>query len=479
MRRRDFLAASLAFFSTAAFGRLGIPSAAWSPLLADLHRRTFKFFWETTPAATGLAPDRWPSKPFSSVAAIGFALTAYCIGVHSGYVSRAHAAERTLTTLRTLWNGRQSDGRTGAAGYKGFFYHFLSLQDGLRYRHCELSNVDTTMLLLGALTASAFFNDGSQAEAEIRHLARALYERVEWRFFERESGVLSMGWDPETGFNRTTWSGYNEGMMIYLLAIASPRHPLPPKSWQAWCSTYDRTWGPNFGTPHLGFAPLMGHQYTEIWYDMRGIADDYMRRRKSDYFRNSQLATIAQRNYAIQNPHRFNGYGADVWGLSPCDGPADVRLHLNGRNIAFHSYAARGPSVTMVDAIDDGTISPSAAISSIAFAPDICISAAEAMFAKYGGDIYGPYGFYDSFNLTFPAASQYGRQTKRAGWVANDYIGIDQGPILAMLENYRSGFVWNLLRQDPYVGAIIKRGLRLTGFKPVAPQGAWLEAGAG
>lgn len=453
----------------------------WNQTLADIHRRVFNYFWETTPSETGLAPDRWPTLQFCSIAAVGFALTAFCIGVQSGFVSRENAAQRTVTTLRTFWNGRQGDAKTGCMGYKGAFYHFLKFEDGTRYGTCELSNVDTTMFLLGALTASSFFDRPEPLEAEIRRLARALYERVDWTFFDRGDGVLSMGWDPKTGFNRSTWTGYDEGMMIYLLAMASPSYPLPAKSWAKWCATYDRTWGANFGEPHLGFVSLMGHQYPEVWYDLRSIADPYMRSRHSDYFRNSRLATIAQRNYAIENPNRFADYGADIWGLTACDGPGDVKLELNGREIEFYSYSARGPTRDGADGVrDDGTIAPTAAISSIVFAPEICIPAAEAMLRRYGTDLYGRYGFYDSFNPTFRADyhSKFGHQTERAGWVSNDYIGIDQGPILAMIENYRSGFVWNLTKRDPYFGLIIRRGLLLAGFEPIAPQGRWLLSGA-
>lgn len=478
MKRREFLAAILA---TGACRAEGQPSASprWTPLLADIHRRTFDFFWEATPETTGLTPDRWPSATFSSVAAIGFALTAYCIGANCGYVGRAEAAKRTATTLQTLWNSPQGEGAQDAAGYQGFFYHFLNANDGLRYRKCELSNVDTAMLFLGALTAAAYFDAPTPVETEIRRLARVLYERADWRFFARRNNALSMGWHPETGLIPTNWEGYCEGKMIYLLALASPTFPLPAQAWQTWCSTYDRSWGPHFGTPHLGFAPLFGHQYTEIWYDMRDVADAYMRKRHSDYFINSRLATQAQRQYAILNPHHFADYGPDIWGLTACDGPADVKLRLDGRMIQFHSYSARGPRLHETDVVDDGTIAPTAALASIPFAPEIAIAAAEAMRAKYGDDIYGRYGFYDSFNPTFRTdyPSTYGHQTRRAGWVATDYLGIDQGPILAMLENYRSGFVWNLLRNDPYAGTIIRRGLIRAGFRPTSADGNWLESG--
>ncbi len=464
---------------------------ALDPVLLDLHRRTFDFFWDTTDDSTGLTPDRWPTRTFCSIAAVGFALTAYCIGVNSGYIARADAARRTRNTLRTFLNGRQGADAAGCMGYKGFFYHFLNFSDGTRYRDCELSSVDTSLFLMGALTSAAFFNGYDVVEAEIRHLAQAIYERVDWTFMARPDGLLSMGWHPEKGLPEKglpekglidhNWTGYCEGMMIYLLAMASPTHPLSPQSWTSWCASNDKSWGRNWGPrgnpAHLGFWPLFGHQYSHIWYDFRGVADPYMRRRKSDYFTNSRLATEAQRNYAIENPNRFKGYGPDTWGLTACDGPVDETLKIDGRKVQFRTYSARGPRSYDRDSFDDGTIAPTAAVSSIAFAPDICTRAAHALVATYGADIIGKYGFFDSFNLTVPAGtvSQYGHMTKTAGWVATDYLGIDQGPILAMLENARSGFVWDLLRNNPWTGGLVRKGMIAAGFQSFAPHGDWLD----
>lgn len=466
--------------------RRGGDGSVWDDTLADLHKRTFRYFWETTSADNGLAPDNWPNPDFCSIASIGFALNAYVIGVRSGYVSRGDAADRTLTTLRTLWNGPQGPDDTGVMGHKGFFYHFLHMDSGLRYEHVELSSIDTCLMLGGVLTAAAFFDGDNAAEAEIRKTGISLYERVDWTFMARENGLISMGWHPEKGLQdhdangliNRNWDRYNEGMMVYLLAMASPTHPSPAEGWRSWMATIDGTWGPNFGEIHLGFAPLFGHQYSHIWYDFRGIADDYMRRHGSDYFTNSQKATRAQRNYAVINPGHFKAYGKDVWGLTACRGPGYIEATYDGHEQVFQGYSARGPQAGDGEGIDDGTIAPTAGVSSVAFTPDICVPLIHSLRTNYGADLYGQYGFYDAFNPSFPKdlPSRTGRATNSAGWVSSEYLGIDQGPILSMLENYRSGQIWDLFNRSPLTGQIARRGFERAGFEPVGPSGKWISA---
>lgn len=458
---------------------------AFDAVLADLHRRTFDYFWETTPD-NGLAGDNWPNPDFCSVASVGFALTAFCIGAKSGYVSRAAAAERTVKTLRTLWNGPQGPEPTGNMGYKGFFYHFLHADTGLRYERVELSSIDTTLCLGGVLTGVAYFDGADGIEAEIRKLGMAIYERVDWTFMERDNGLISMGWHPERGLDNhdanglieRSWDRYNEGMMVYHLGMASPTHPIKPTAWGAWAATLAGTWGPNYAKPHLAFSPHFGHQYSHVWFDYRGIADDFMRARNSDYFINSQRATQSQRAYAISNPAGFTGYGADIWGLTACRGPGYLKGMVNGREVQFQEYGARGPSGLDNESFDDGTIAPTAAAASVAFSPDIAVPAIKAMRSRYGNEIYGKYGFFDAFNPSFPRAltSRTGNVMPKAGWVAKEYLGIDQGPILAMLENYRSGLIWDLFNRSKLTGPIVRRGFKLAGFQPVAPSGKWLNA---
>jgi hypothetical protein len=472
LRTGAALTAGLPFAGAAAPAR----RRALDPVMADLHHRTFRYFWDTADPDTGLAPDNWPNPDFCSVAALGFALSAYPIGVESGYVSRAAAAGKTLQALRTIWNGPQGTATSGVTGYKGFLYHFLDMKTARRFRTVELSSVDTTLFLLGALTAAAYFDRPGADEAEIRKLGVGLYERVDWSFLARSSGLVSMGWHPENGgaLIERSWDRYNEGMMVYLLALASPTHPAG--DWQAWAATIGGTWGPNGGEPHLGFAPLFGHQYSHCWYDFRGVADAFMRAKEIDYFENSRRATLAQRNYAIRNPGGFKDYGADTWGLTACRGPGDFTAQVNGRRVQFHGYSARGPQVGDGEGVDDGTIAPTAGGGSVAFAPREVTQLIHALRRRYGDEIYGTYGFTDSFNPGVPADQpvREGRHTPRAGWVADAYLGIDQGPILLMLENHRSGLIWDLFCRSAVTGPIVRRGLRAAGFQAVSPAGRWL-----
>jgi len=432
--------------------------------LDTLEQRTFSFFWERTPPQTGLTPDRWPTLTFSSIAAVGFALTAYPIGVERGYVTRTQAADRTLATLRWFWQAPQGPAASGVSGYEGFFYHFLDLQTGQRYQQVELSTIDTALLLGGVLFCREYFDGADSSEASIRALADSLYRRVDWAWAQRTAPLVSMGWTPEHGFLQSDWRGYNEAMLIPILALGSPTHPIDSTGWASWTSTYQ--WGSFYGQTHVGFAPLFGHQYSHVWIDFRGIQDDFMRAHGIDYFENSRRATLAQRAYASANPDHWTGYGAAVWGLTASDGPADATLQVNGTPRQFHTYFARGASFTEVP--DDGTIAPTAAGGSIAFAPEIAIPALIAMRERFGDHLFGTYGFVDAFNPTFQFAGQAsaGQVVSGQGWFDIDYLGIDQGPILAMIANYRDDLVWRYMRKSPYVIA----GLKRAGFR-----GGWLD----
>jgi hypothetical protein len=431
--------------------------------LDTLSQRTFAFFWERTDPATGLTPDRWPTPSFSSVAAIGFALTAYPVGVERGYVTRDQARERTLTTLRFLWAAPQGPAAAGVTGYQGFFYHFLNA-DGSRFQTVELSTVDTALLLGGVLFCQQYFDGSDPAELEIRQLVDSLYRRVNWQWAQPRPPGIAMGWYPEQGFHHLDWRGYNEAMLVYILALGSPTYPIDSTAWNLW--TADYRWGTFYGQPHLGFGPLFGHQYSHIWIDFRGIRDGYMRGRGIDYFENSRRATIAQREYAIDNPNDWTGYSGTIWGLTASDGPIDTTISVRGTPRLFFTYSARGAAFGEVR--DDGTLVPTAAGGSIPFAPEITIPALVAMRELGGNDLFGQYGFLDAFNptFTFPVPVRHGRVVPNLGWVDSDYLGIDQGPIVAMLENYRSDFVWKLMRQNRY----IIKGLRRAGFT-----GGWLD----
>ncbi len=443
--------------------------------LDQLEHRTFNFFWQTANPENGLVPDHWPmgKTPFSSIAAVGFALTAYPIGVERGWITREQARQRVLTTLRFFANAPQGTDEDDDAGYHGFFYHFLDMQSGKRWsRRDEVSTIDTTLLMAGVLFDQSYFDRDNPEEREIRRLADELYRNVDWNWAQVRAPLISMGWTPGGKFIPHDWKGYDEAMILYILALGSPTHPVQPDAWEAWTSTYHLTWGSFMGgLPHIGFAPLFGHQYSEAWIDFRGIQDAFMRAHDLDYFENSRRSVVGQHAYAVSGGGRFTGYGKDIWGLTACNGPGNFTFTRgDGTQVKFHGYLARGADVGHI--VDDGTIAPTASIASIVFAPELVLPTIQVMYQRYGKWLYSEYGFKDAFNPTFRlenAKVRTGRVVPGEGWFDNEYLGIDQGPILLMIENYRSGFVWKVMKKNPY----IRRGLERAGFT-----GGWLEAAA-
>jgi hypothetical protein len=279
-------------------------------MLDMIRRDAFGYFLYETNRANGLVVDKtctdWPA----SIAAVGLGLTAYPVSVERGLITRAEAAERTLTALRFFRQSRQG-AEPDATGYKGFYYHFLDMQTGERAWQCELSTVDSALLLAGMLAAAEYFGGSAPGEREIRELAHELYARVDWRWAPDGGATVTHGWNPESGFLPSRWEGYDEALVLYVLGLSSPTHPLPAASYQAWASTYD--WRTIYDTPYLHAAPLFTHQLSLIWLDLRGIQDAFMRAHAIDYFENSRRATVVQQRYGIMNPGGFAEYGALCW----------------------------------------------------------------------------------------------------------------------------------------------------------------------
>jgi hypothetical protein len=467
--RRHFLATTGAAVAASIVG----PAARAEPVvglgkadedfLDTLEARTFDWFWETANPDNGLVPDRWPTKSFCSVAAVGFGLAAYGVGVERGYIRRDEATKRVLRTLRFFAGSPQNDNKA-ATGFRGFYYHFLDMQTGLRYRDCELSSIDTGLLMCGVLFCREYFDGDNPQEREIRDRADALYRRVEWAWMTPHPPLICMSWKPEKNFGDHEYKGYDEAMFLYVLALGSPTHAIKPAAWDAFTSTYK--WGEFYGQEHVNFAPLFGHQYSHVFIDFRKIQDKYMREKGIDYFENSRRATYSQRAYAVDNPMQWKDYGKEIWGLTACDGPADVSLTYREETRQFRSYSARGAGLDYIN--DDGTIAPTAAGGSIPFAPEICIPALVTMRERYGDALFTKHGFLDAFNPSFTYQNElkHGQIVDGVGWVDTDYLGIDQGPILLMTENYRTELVWNVLKKSAY----IRRGLERAGFT-----GGWLE----
>jgi hypothetical protein len=424
-----------------------------SELLRTLQQDSFSYFVHKTNPANGLVLDKsragWPA----SIAAVGLALAAYPVGVERSFMTRAAAVQRTLTTLRFFANaphGPEAD----ATGYKGFYYHFLDMKSGRRAWRSELSSVDSAFLLAGMLAAAAYFQRQTAEEDEIRRLADALYRKADWQWMQNGAAAVSHGWTPEKGFLRYRWNGYDEALIVYLLGLGSPTHPLSKASYRAWSSTY--RWKKIYGIEFLYAGPMFIHQLSHMWIDFRGIRDEFMRQHDLDYFENSRRATFVQQQYAIRNPREFEHYGECCWGITSSDGPGPRIVLVDGVKRVFYDYMARGVPFGP----DDGTLAPWAVVASLPFAPEIVLPTIqnyERMQLKQAGQC----GYKATFNPTFPVQPKH-----EHGWVSPYHFGINQGPIVIMIENHCSGLLWSLMRQCSYLAT----GLREAGFT-----GGWLE----
>jgi hypothetical protein len=423
-----------------------------SELLRTLQRESFNYFIHQTNPANGLVSDKsregWPA----SIAAVGLALAAYPVAVERGFMTRDDAVQRTLATLRFFANAPHGP-EPDAVGYKGFYYHFLDLKSGRRAWRSELSSVDTAFLLAGMLAAAAYFQRPNAEEDEIRRLADALFRKADWQWMQNGAAAVSHGWTPEKGFLRYRWHGYDEALIVYLLGMGSPTHPLPEESYRAWSSTY--RWKKIYGIEFLFGGPLFIHQLSHLWIDFRGIRDEFMRQHDLDYFENSRRATLVQQRYAIKNPRGFAGYNECCWGITSSDGPGPQTVVVAGRKRVFYDYVARGVPFGP----DDGTLAPWAVVASLPFAPEIVLPTIQN-FERMQLKPAGQYGYKATFNPTFPVQPKH-----EHGWVSPYHFGINQGPIVIMIENSHSGLLWSLMRQCPYL--II--GLRRAGFT-----GGWL-----
>lgn len=423
-----------------------------APLLDDLEQSAFAYFRHEVNAHNGLVRDNTDASAPASIAGTGYALSSYALAVERGFMSRREAAARTRVALRFLWNAPQSDA-PDATGAHGFFYHFLDMESGRRVWHCELSTIDSAIALAGVLAAATYFDRDSDAEKEIRTLGDAIYRRADWTWALDRGREVSLGWRPERGFIPCRWQGYTEALLLYILGLGSPTHPLPRASYEQWTSSY--RWMTIYGRDLLYAGPLFIHQLSHVWIDLRGIRDGYMRRKGSDYFENSRTATYLQQEYGRRNPRHFDGYSDVWWGVTASDGPGQTTQRVHGRSRRFYGYHARGAPF----GCDDGTLSPWVVAASMPFAPEIVIPSLVKVNATYPGP-RRKYGYMCSVNFTFRTSHD------GAGWISPRDYAINQGPVGLMVENYRSELIWKLMRRCPHV----VRGLRRAGF-----DGGWLD----
>lgn len=421
--------------------------------LYKLQKETFGYFTRTLNPKNGLIPDNTRVGSPCSIAAVGLALSCYPIAVERSFVSREEAADLALTALRFFWESEQS-ASPEATGYKGFFYHFLDMKTGKRTWKSELSTIDSAYVFAGALTAASYFDRDVRVENQIRELGEKIYRRADWQWTQNRKGTVTQGWLPEQGFLKYHWQGYSEAIILFILGLGSPTHSLDNECYPQWLSTY--IWKKLYGFEYLYAGPIFIHQLSHVWIDFRGIQDDFMRTVGIDYFENSRRATYIQQEYAVRNPKQFIGYNKFSWGITASDGPGPAVGQVNGVTRKFYDYLARGVPYGP----DDGTLAPWSVVASLPFAPEIVLPTLKYLNRTYP-NITGKHGYKCSFNPSFRP-----KPGSRRGWISQGHYGLDQGPAVLMIENFRSGLVWRLMRRCPY----IIRGLKRAGF-----QGGWLQ----
>jgi hypothetical protein len=388
-----------------------------SELLDQLERASFEFFWNEADPHTGLVRDRAEAdggsrSRMSSIAATGFGLTALCIAHQRNYRPRAEITARVRQTLHFLEH---------APHVHGFLYHYVDMHDGRRFARSELSPIDMSILLCGVLTCREYFHD-----AAIRRAATRIYRRVEWPWALHDGDMFALEWKPEFGFSPLRWDSYCESMMLYLLAIGSPTHPIPAACWHS------------FRRPMLVYedyqfistpAPLFVHQYSHAWFDFRGKQDDY-----ADYFANSVLASQAHRQFCQALSAQFPSYSPELWGITASDSRKGY--------VAWGGPPLQGPV--------DGSVVPAAAAGSLPFLFADSMVVLRNLRKRYGKQVWKRYGFVDAFNpLT--------------GWVDHEVVGIDVGISMVMAENARSEFVWRTFMRNPEVQVAMEK----SGFRPL------------
>lgn len=425
---------------------------AESEMLDALQRGAFSYFAQFCHPETGLISDSTRPQSPASIAAVGMGLASYIVAAERGFVTRLDALEKCLQVLRFLSELPQGDTKE-SSGYRGFFYHFLDGKTGKRAWTSELSTIDTALLIAGALSAAAYFDRDSVSESKLRQLVNALYQRVEWEWALDGGRTLTHGWTPESGFIEYRWEGYDEALILYALALGSESFAIPPDSYQAWTETF--AWKSIYGHELLYSGPLFVHQFSHLWIDFRGIQDAFMQEKHSDYFQNSRRATLIHQEYSRQNPLKFDGYCECAWGLTASDGPGPRTATIDGIERTFFDYVARGVPYGP----DDGTIAPWVAIASLPFAPEIVLPTI-AHFTQLGVATCTPFGFESSFNRTFVDG------TGKKGWASPWSYGLSQGPVVLMVENYRSGLIWNLFKRTSCISVALKEA----GFR-----GGWLS----
>ncbi len=433
----------------------GNPTKLEKEMLDTLQRESFNYFMKEASSKTGLIIDKTQPGSPASIAATGMGLSSYIMGVERGFITKEDAAKRTLRILNFFYKSKQGK-QTDATGYKGFYYHFLEMETGKRAWKSELSTADTAILLAGILSAGYYFDGDNKYEIEIRSLAEKLYARVDWQWALNGKNSISHGWKPESGFLHYRWNKkYSEAHIIYILALGSPTFAIDASIYKKWIATFE--WIKLYNIEFIYAGPLFIHQIPQVWLDFKGIKDEYNKKIGIDYFENSKRAAQIQQKYAIENPLGFEHYGKNCWGFTASDGPGPAVRTIDGVKRKYYNYKARGVPFGP----DDGTISPWAVVASLPFAPRLVISTICHAIDKLDFEKHHTYGFDASYNPSFRA-----NKKSKSTWISQWQFGLNQGPVNLMIENYKSGLIWNIMKKCPY----IIKGLRNAGFR-----GGWLD----
>ncbi len=423
-------------------------------MLETLQSRTFAYFLKYWNPKNGLIADKSDPDSHSSIAVVGLGISCYVAGLERNFLSREEVINKILTVLNFFHDGHQGP-EEDAMGYKGFYYHFLYMETGKRAWESELSTIDTAIFIAGVLTAANYFREENKEEKEIRKLAESLYMRIDWQWALNGGTMICHGWKPESGFLSYYWDqGYSEAIILYILALGSPTFPIDPIGYRNWTSTFK--WDNIEGVEYIYAGPLFIHQMSHLWLDFKGIQDDLNRKYKIDYFENSCRATYVQQQYAIKNPMNFEHYSENNWGFTASDGPGPAIIKSEGVEKIFYDYIARGVPFGP----DDGTISPWAVVASLPFAPDIALNTIRHAIKKLEEKNSANDGFDASFNPVYRIAG-----FEANGWVSPWKFGLNEGPMVIMIENFRTQLIWNIIKRCEY----ITNGFRRAGFT-----GGWL-----
>ncbi len=402
------------------------PRISDSALLTLIQKQTFRYFWDFAHPVSGMARERNTSGDIVTTGGTGFGLMATIVAIERGFISRTEGADHIQKITSFL--------KDKCTRYHGAFSHWINGTTGATIPFSEKDDgadlVETSFLMQGLLTARAYFNLTDSRETNLRNDINALWNAVEWTWFQNNQNVLYWHWSPQFGWQMNLpVKGWNEALITYVLAASSSGYSITKE-------VYENGWSGNGsfknGNTYYGIqlplgpaygGPLFFAHYSFLGIDPNGLKDQY-----ADYFQQNRSHALINYNYCITNPKRMNGYSKDVWGLTGSDD------NISG-------YAVHDP------VNDDGVISPTAAVSSMPYTPDESMNAIRFFYYKLGDKIWGDYGFTDAFNLSTP-------------WFADSYLAIDQGTQIVMIENYRSGLLWKLFMSNPE----IKAGLQKLGF---------------